>query len=325
MKKLTIAFFFVSIFLDSFSQNISINDLLLLQKSNETQIVEFLKKKNPAWETTFIGTNWDFYGYNCQIWEIANTSNDFILFKKNGFENAIKYSTSNETNFNTNKQSIINDKSHWVNDISKSKNEVDYKISVYQFNNYQINFEIHLGLYYSITLYNIIDIEEVKKDPKVAELMLYQAKIDTMTLNGSPPPPPPDFVLSDSATIYNGVRIITSQESGIENYDTDTTIWTVVQEMPTFPAGENAKEQFIYENLNYPALAKKNNIQGKVYMTFVVEKNGELSNIRVLRNLGGGCDDEAVRIIKLMPAWKPGKINGSNVRVQINLPINFYF
>jgi protein TonB len=75
--------------------------------------------------------------------------------------------------------------------------------------------------------------------------------------------------------------------------------------------------------MKYPEEAKELGVQGKVFVTFVVEIDGSISNVRVLRGIGSGCDDEAVRVVKSMPKWIPGKQRGVPVRVQFNLPINF--
>ena len=75
--------------------------------------------------------------------------------------------------------------------------------------------------------------------------------------------------------------------------------------------------------MKYPEEAKEIGIQGKVYVTFVVEVDGSITDVKVLRGIGSGCDDEAVRVVKSMPKWVPGKQRGVPVRVQFNLPINF--
>lgn len=81
--------------------------------------------------------------------------------------------------------------------------------------------------------------------------------------------------------------------------------------------------KYLASNIHYPALAKENNITGKVYVTFVVEKDGSIANPRILRDIGGGCGQEAIRVVKSMPKWKPGKQRGKAVRVQFNLPVSF--
>lgn len=93
--------------------------------------------------------------------------------------------------------------------------------------------------------------------------------------------------------------------------------------VPEFPGGQDSMYKFIYANLKYPKKAKEKGIEGKVYIQFVVEADGSLSNIKVLKGLGYGCDEEAMRIIKKMPKWVPGGQNGKKVPVKFNLPIKF--
>jgi len=97
----------------------------------------------------------------------------------------------------------------------------------------------------------------------------------------------------------------------------------VVEEMPNYPGGDDARIKFITDNVVYPVMAKESNIQGTVYVTFVVEADGSITDVKVLRGIGGGCDEEAVRVVKMMPKWNAGKQSGKSVRVQFNLPIKF--
>ncbi|NVO18518.1 MAG: energy transducer TonB [Bacteroidetes bacterium] len=99
--------------------------------------------------------------------------------------------------------------------------------------------------------------------------------------------------------------------------------FTVVEEMPAFPGGETKMLQFLRENIRYPEQARENSISGTVYVSFVVGKNGNISDIKILRGIGGGCDEEAYRVVKSMPAWIPGKQNGKAVPTQFNMPIIF--
>jgi protein TonB len=100
-------------------------------------------------------------------------------------------------------------------------------------------------------------------------------------------------------------------------------IFTVVEEQPGYPGGEEARIGFLQQNIKYPEEAKELGIQGKVFVTFVVEVDGAITDVRVLRGIGGGCDEEAIRVVKSMPRWVPGKQRGVPVRVQFNLPIKF--
>lgn len=99
----------------------------------------------------------------------------------------------------------------------------------------------------------------------------------------------------------------------------------IVEQMPTFPGGELEMMKYIQKNVQYPQVEKEAGISGTCYVTFVVEKDGSITDVKVLRGVSGGpgCDREAIRVVKSMPAWKPGKQNGREVRVQFNLPIKF--
>lgn len=96
-----------------------------------------------------------------------------------------------------------------------------------------------------------------------------------------------------------------------------------VDQMPQFPDGEAALFRFLKENLRYPALARENNIEGTVYLRFVIGKDGSIQKAVVVRGVEGGCTEEALRVIRLMPKWKPGKQNGRETSVLFTLPIKF--
>ena len=100
-------------------------------------------------------------------------------------------------------------------------------------------------------------------------------------------------------------------------------IFTIVEEMPSFPGGDAALMKYLGTSIKYPAIAKDAGIQGTVYVTFVVNEKGQVKDAKVLRSIGGGCDEEAIRVVQNMPTWKPGKQRGKPVKVQYNLPIRF--
>jgi periplasmic protein TonB len=81
--------------------------------------------------------------------------------------------------------------------------------------------------------------------------------------------------------------------------------------------------EFIYANIQYPGIARENGVSGTVYTRFVVERDGSISNIETVRDIGGGCGDETIRVIKLMPKWNPGKQRGNPVRVMFTLPVKY--
>ncbi len=154
-----------------------------------------------------------------------------------------------------------------------------------------------------------------------------------------PPPPPPKQVtqikiVEDDVEVDEDIDIdVDADESTeVEEYVPpeedeegidETEIFTVVESMPEYPGGMGALMRYLAENIKYPPLAKESGIQGRVFINFVVEPNGSISNVKVLRGIGGGCDEEAVRVVEKMPKWKPGKQRGKNVRVSYNLPVKF--
>ena len=117
----------------------------------------------------------------------------------------------------------------------------------------------------------------------------------------------------------------------------DNEIFVVVEEMPRFPGCEDlvlTKQQrtdcatdlllkFLYAHIRYPEMARQNGIEGTVYLKFVVERDGSIADVQVLRDIGGGCGAEALRVLKTMPHWLPGKQRGRAVRVQFTLPVKF--
>lgn len=102
----------------------------------------------------------------------------------------------------------------------------------------------------------------------------------------------------------------------------ESKIFTVVEESPEFPGGMEALYQFLASNIKYPGHSDQC-VNGKVIVSFVIEKDGSVSDAKVVRKLAPNFDDEALRVVKLMPKWKPGRQDGKPVRVQFNLPINF--
>ena len=105
--------------------------------------------------------------------------------------------------------------------------------------------------------------------------------------------------------------------------DVDDAVFVVVEKSPEFPGGNDSLYAFIGRNIKYPEMAKKNKIEGRVFVTFVVEKDGQVSSAKILRDIGGGCGEEALRVVNSMPKWKPGTQRGNPVRVQFNLPVMF--
>ena len=96
-----------------------------------------------------------------------------------------------------------------------------------------------------------------------------------------------------------------------------------VQKPPTFPGGEHDLLKFLAENIHYPELARENNIAGNVALTFVINKDGSVTDAQILKDIGGGCGKEALRVVGLMPRWSPGEANSHPVKVRFALPVRF--
>jgi TonB family protein len=116
---------------------------------------------------------------------------------------------------------------------------------------------------------------------------------------------------------------IAAYEAVSPEEQSEDQVFMVVEQMPEYPGGEKALYQFLSDSIHYPDSAKLAGIQGKVYVSFIVNRDGSVTNARVLRGIGGGCDEEALRVIKLMPNWKPGQQRGKPVEVQYSLPVKF--
>lgn len=170
-------------------------------------------------------------------------------------------------------------------------------------------------------------------------------EIQNTDVEETPPPPPPPApeepelnmdqieVVEDNVDIKQEIEIkefdevqntqIAEVKIEDDEEEEEQKIFTVVENDPEFPGGMEALYKYLGENIKYPQLARDNGITGKVYVTFVVERDGSIANPKILRDIGGGCGAEAIRVVKAMPKWTPGKQRGKAVRVQFNLPVNF--
>ena len=129
-----------------------------------------------------------------------------------------------------------------------------------------------------------------------------------------PPPPPPPKAKAKQKTEIHYAPVPGSNEK---------ELFTVVEEMPAYPGGQEAMTTYMVNSIKYPAEAMKKKIVGTVYVSFIVEVDGSVSHVKVLRGIGGGCDEESVRVISGMPNWTPGKQKGKPVRCQFNLPVKY--
>jgi len=150
-----------------------------------------------------------------------------------------------------------------------------------------------------------------------------------------PPPPPPPveelIIVEDEEEIEEELEVedmdvdedteieIEEEEEEIE----EDVIFQVVEQMPQFGNGDADLLNYLAKNIKYPQMARESGISGIVYVKFVVDKKGKVGDVQVLRGIGGGCDKEAVRVVKSMPDWTPGKQRGKTVSVYYNLPVRF--
>lgn len=182
------------------------------------------------------------------------------------------------------------------------------------------------------------------------EIDLISQKVDNtseemveITLHEKPPPPPVPIQQTSVIEIVENdmeieqeieINVEADQETAIEEYIPinvieeeeiveEEMVFVVVESMPEFPGGDVARIAYLNKNMDYPIQARESGIQGRVFVTFVVEKDGSITGVRVLRGIGGGCDEEAIKVIQNMPRWLPGKQRNVPVRVQFNMPINF--
>ena len=115
----------------------------------------------------------------------------------------------------------------------------------------------------------------------------------------------------------------TPRAASVSNENVDNKVYDVAEQQPSFPGGQGALMSWIANNIHYPPVAEENGIQGRVMVSFVVEKNGSISQVQVVRGVEPSLDKEAVRVIKSMPKWTPGKQGGQAVRVKYSLPVSF--
>ena len=189
-----------------------------------------------------------------------------------------------------------------------------------------------MGLVFVLSLvYEVTDTEFLFEE----EVEIQQTSQET-----PPPPPPPavqevevlnvveDNVETESIEVNTEeteqeVVIAAPVEAPVEEEE-EEVVFVVVESMPEFPGGQQALFKYLSENVKYPVIAQENGIQGRVICQFVVNKDGSIVDVEVVRSGGDpSLDKEAVRVIKSMPKWKPGKQRGKAVRVKYTVPVNF--
>ena len=207
-------------------------------------------------------------------------------------------------------------------------------------------FEIGLTLALAILLFAFewkSSSEEVGQFQSVADEPIEEEIIPITQQMLKPPPPPPPApkltdlidIVEDDTQIDDDLQIQDAEDDS-EKVDApslgdfggdwgddsgESEVFVVVENMPSFPGGNVQK--WISKNVKYPVLAMENGIQGKVFVQFVIERDGSITDVKVVRGVDSSLDKEAIRVVKAMPKWTPGKQRGKAVRVSFTLPINF--
>jgi protein TonB len=204
-----------------------------------------------------------------------------------------------------------------------------------------------LGLSLSLIFVTLVMNWKTYDKAELVDLGNLEADFDDLIevpVSVQPPPAPPkqnqvvQIVEVDDEVIIEEIElnidVEMSEETHIEEHNIDFTVdpveeevieevFTIVENYPAPPGGMEAFYSFIGENIDYPAMARRLNVSGIVFVQFVVEKNGEITDVKVIRGIGAGCDEEAVRVLRSAPAWNPGKQRGQPVRVLMTVPIRF--
>jgi protein TonB len=161
---------------------------------------------------------------------------------------------------------------------------------------------------------------EIKKDDEVQEdqemksqeeLASTNTAIGAFTVEGND---------EEAGEVLKAKEVIAEPEKPKEE---ETKVFDVVEEMPQFPGGQAALLEYLSKNIKYPVVAEENGVQGRVIVTFVVERDGSITDVKVVKSVDPSLDKEAARVVKSMPKWQPGKQNGSAVRVKYTVPVTF--
>jgi periplasmic protein TonB len=152
-----------------------------------------------------------------------------------------------------------------------------------------------------------------KDPPTVEEVIETKADVGKETKKGTDDAPPSDINNPSELIVEAPSRPV--EEKTYEMFD--------IQKPPSFPGGEAELLKFLAENIKYPPLARENNIQGSVVLSFVIGKKGEVTDVAIVKDIGGGCGKEAVRVVQNMPKWSPGEAAGNPVKVRFMLPVRF--
>jgi len=188
-----------------------------------------------------------------------------------------------------------------------------------------------------VTMLSDINLEKDKKEPPKLEKPPEEIKA---SIKFTPPViAPDDQVKTEMRTqdqlseskVSISIADIAGTDKGVDITEVTKKVVTeddekpllVVEQNPEFSGGYEAMQKFLRDKIQYPTLAQESGIQGTVFVQFVVSKTGKISNVKILRGIGGGCDEEAMRVVREMPNWIPGRQNGQAVPVMFQIPVKF--
>ncbi|TXC85053.1 energy transducer TonB [Luteibaculum oceani] len=201
---------------------------------------------------------------------------------------------------------------------------------------------LFVGLVFALALV-LLAFEYTTYDKEISSLgelqldLIEEEIVPIAQVQPPPPPPPPQpttviEIVDDEEDVEEELEVMdleVDEDTDVEIVEMpaeeveEEEIFTIVEQMPQFPGGDAELFKYLGKNIKYPTMAQDAGIQGVVFVTFVVEKDGSVSDARVLRGIGGGCDEEALRVVRSMPKWTPGEQRGKKVKVQYNLPVRF--
>lgn len=203
---------------------------------------------------------------------------------------------------------------------------------------FMVGLTVALGLTYAAFSFTTSD--QVDNSMMVVEQLEEVEEMTDITRQEQPPPPPPPppqtiEVIEDDSDVEEAeiedteidqetvIEPIVQEQVEVVEQTKEQEVFMVVEDMPEFPGGEAKMFKYIAENVEYPPLARENNIQGRVTVQFVVDENGKIIDVKVLKGIGWGCDEAALKVVNSMPRWKPGKQRNKAVRVRFVIPIRF--
>lgn len=204
----------------------------------------------------------------------------------------------------------------------------------------QVGLIIALALVYlafEVKSYDAIVVEEFQRDAVFEEEEMIEITQQEKLPELPPPPPQQPLIfqeVEDDVEVEDDIIVDMEADANTEIIEWtpptveaeeihEEEIFTIVEKEPGYPGGDKARLEFLQKNIKYPQMAREAGIQGTVYVNFVVEKDGSITQVKILRGIGGGCDEEAMRVTKMMPKWSPGEQRGRPVRTSFRMPIKF--